>query len=154
MDVCYGHRSEDNDMQDDLIYRQAAIDHWRSIIDATNEDSIYSMGFVDGLEFCINHLSTMPSAQSEVTEEDVKEYCRKRCLSIVDSALLKKYASAQPEQKKGQWIHKGGGSFICSDCGELVGLNTYRSERAGEIFLYCPHCGADMKGGTIHDRLC
>ena len=25
MDVCYGHRSGDNDMQNDLIYRQAAI---------------------------------------------------------------------------------------------------------------------------------
>ena len=50
------------------------------------------------------------------------------------------------EQKTGRWIHKGGGSFICSDCGEMVGLNTYRSERACEIFLYCPHCGARMKG--------
>lgn len=52
----------------------------------------------------------------------------------------------EPERKTGQWIHKGGGSFICSDCGEMVGLNTYRSERACEIFLYCPHCGARMKG--------
>ena len=51
-----------------------------------------------------------------------------------------------PERNTGRWIHKGGGSFICSDCGEMVGLNTYRSERAGEIFLYCPHCGVRMKG--------
>lgn len=50
------------------------------------------------------------------------------------------------EHKTGRWIHKGGGSFICSDCGEMVWLNTYRSERAGEIFLYCPHCGARMEG--------
>ena len=41
------------------------------------------------------------SAQSEVTEEEVKEYCRKRGLSIIDSALLKKYASAQTESR---WI--------------------------------------------------
>lgn len=33
----------------------------------------------------------------EITEEEVKEYCHKRSLCIVDSALLKKYASAQPE---------------------------------------------------------
>ena len=46
-------------------YRQAAIDHFRLIIDATNTDSRYNMGFVDGLEFCISHLSTMPSAQPE-----------------------------------------------------------------------------------------
>ena len=49
----------------DCISRQAAIDHWRLIIDATNTDSGYNMGFVDGLEFCISHLSTMPSAQPE-----------------------------------------------------------------------------------------
>ena len=47
----------------DLIDRQAAIDHWRSIIDATDGGDRYDMGFVDGLEFCISDLSTMPSAQ-------------------------------------------------------------------------------------------
>lgn len=50
---------------DDLISRHAAIEHWRLIIDATSTDSGYNMGFVDGLEFCISHLSTMPSAQPE-----------------------------------------------------------------------------------------
>lgn len=50
----------------------------------------------------------------------------------------------KPERKTARWIHKGGGSFICSDCGEMVWLNTYRSERAGEIFRYCQHCGAYM----------
>lgn len=44
-----------------------------------------------------NCIAILPSAQPEVTEEAVKEYCRKRGLCIVDSALLKKYASAQPE---------------------------------------------------------
>ena len=42
----------------------------------------------------------LPSAQPEATYEQVKEYCRKRCLSIVASELLAKYASlefAQPE---------------------------------------------------------
>ena len=50
----------------DLIERQDAVDHWRRIIDATNTDSRYNMGFVDGLEFCISHLTTMPSAQPEI----------------------------------------------------------------------------------------
>jgi len=54
--------------------------------------------------------------------------------------------AAEPGRKTGRWIHKGGGSFICSDCGEMVGLNVYRSERACEIFRYCPHCGAYMGG--------
>lgn len=47
----------------DLINRQAAIDHWRSIIDATDGGNRYDIGFNDGLEFCISDLSTMPSAQ-------------------------------------------------------------------------------------------
>lgn len=42
-----------------------AIDHFRRIIAATNTDSEYNTGFVDGLEFCISHLSTMLSAQPE-----------------------------------------------------------------------------------------
>lgn len=47
------------------IDADAAIDHFRRIIDATNTDSEYNTGFVDGLEFCISHLSTMPSVQPE-----------------------------------------------------------------------------------------
>ena len=42
----------------------------------------------------------MPDAQPEVTEEDVIEYCCKRHLCIVDSALFKNYEFAQPDQ----WI--------------------------------------------------
>ena len=41
-------------------------------------------------------VEALPSAQPEVTDEAVREYCRKRCLCIVDGALLKKYASTQP----------------------------------------------------------
>ena len=52
--------------------------------------------------FALDKAIEVLSAQQEVTEEEVKEYCRKRCLSIIDSALLKKYVSAQPER--------------CSDC--------------------------------------
>ena len=50
---------------DDLINRQAATEYFQRIIDATNTDGRYNLGFIDGLEFCINHLSTMPSIQPE-----------------------------------------------------------------------------------------
>ena len=50
---------------DDLISRQSAIDHFRSIIDATGIAEKYNEGFVDGLEFSVAHLSTMPSVQPE-----------------------------------------------------------------------------------------
>ena len=52
-------------MTDDLISRQAAIDHLRNIIDATATDNEYNEGFYDGLEFCVNTLATTPSVQPE-----------------------------------------------------------------------------------------
>ena len=52
-----------------LIDTDAAIEHWRRIVDATSTDSGYNMGFVDGLEFCTSHLSTMPSEQTEMIKE-------------------------------------------------------------------------------------
>ena len=50
----------------DLRSCREAVDHFQLIIDATNTDSRYNEGFVDGLEFCISHLSTMPSVQPEI----------------------------------------------------------------------------------------
>lgn len=60
----------------DTIDRLAAIDHWRSMIDATDGSDRYDMGFIDGLEFCISDLSTMPSAQPfhNITMNDVLKY--------------------------------------------------------------------------------
>ena len=57
----------------------------------------------------------LPSAQPEATYEQVKEYCRRRCLSIVDNGFLAKYASlefAQPEIIK------------CKDCAMRYSLDT------------------------------
>lgn len=71
----------------DLIDRQTAID---ALIERDPS----------GLDSVLNIIRGLPSAQPEVTEEDVIEYCQKRCLCIVDSALFKKYEFAQPEQ----WI--------------------------------------------------
>ena len=59
MDVCCGHRSGDNDMQDDLIYRQAAIDAMDDIANfvcVKDEDYILQ-------EEAIDNLKQLPSAQ-------------------------------------------------------------------------------------------
>lgn len=53
-----------------------------------------------GLDSVLNIIRGLPDAQPEVTEEDVIEYCRKRCLCIVDNASFKQYDFEQPEQ----WI--------------------------------------------------
>ena len=77
----------------DLIDRQEALDCFHDWIDRRGDvHTANEMPEYQAIE-------ALPSAQHEVTEEEVKEYCRKRCLCIVDSALFKKYASAQPEKR-------------------------------------------------------
>jgi hypothetical protein len=53
---------------------------------------------------------------------------------------VKKAKSARPELKKGKWIDKSGGIECawnyCSVCGE----------QAIDLYDFCPHCGADMRG--------
>lgn len=83
----------------DLISRKEATRHLKKRLMETalnnvgikeNADYVYSEMAENRIDIWMDEL---PSAQPEVTEEAVKEYCRKRCLCIVDSALLKKYAS-------------------------------------------------------------
>lgn len=46
------------------------------------------------------------------------------------------------EQKKGRW-EKYARYMICSECD--IGFCYYKNET--HRFRYCPHCGADMRGG-------
>lgn len=79
----------------DLIDRQDAID---ALIKADYEfTGILSEPRARRFEQTINAL---PSALPELTEPTYKQvclYCEKRCLSLIDNGLLKKYESAQPE---------------------------------------------------------
>lgn len=81
-------------MSKDTIYRQDAID----AADRADYTGLAVEDVKKVTDKVVKELKQLPPAQPEVTEEAVKEYCRKRCLCIVDSALLKKYASAQPEE--------------------------------------------------------
>ena len=64
----------------DIISRQTAI------------DAVYKSS---GTGTALKALKALPSAQPEPTLEQIEEYCHKRCLSIVDNALLHKYAQAE-----------------------------------------------------------
>ena len=70
----------------DLIDRQTAMD---ALIERDPS----------GLDSVLNTIRGLPDAQPEVTEEDVIEYCQKRCLCIIDSALFKNYEFERPEQR-------------------------------------------------------
>jgi hypothetical protein len=79
-------------MNDDLISRKAAIDEVKRLHDVAwanwKETRISANTMIDALK-------DLPSAQPEPTLEQIEEYCHKRCLSIVDNALLHKYAQAE-----------------------------------------------------------
>lgn len=52
-------------------------------------------------------IRALSAEQPEVIEEVIKEYCRDRCLCLVDNMLLKKYTFAQPEPIRinlNEWI--------------------------------------------------
>lgn len=59
---------------------------------------------------------------------------------------VEKIPSAEPERKKGKWIHDGrdfphGVDWIhCSVCGKK-GINV-----PADLTSFCPNCGADMRG--------
>lgn len=123
--------------KEDVIYRRAALDivleYDRKLyeyVGTPKDNDMYSFG--RGLLLSLErNLKQLPSVQPEVTEEAVKEYCRKRCLCIVDRALLRKYASAQPDITK------------CGEC-------RHAKERGCALFCefwgkYTPHSGYCFK---------
>ena len=111
MDVCYGNRNRDNDMQNDLISRQDAIDairgadgvvHYWSKQNAIKVLEDLPSAQPERCDDCENFSKTrLLIPQPDITEEDVKEYCRKRCLKIITSDLYhemqERWSSAQPE---------------------------------------------------------
>ena len=53
---------------------------------------------------------------------------------------MRKLPSAEPERKKGTWIHQTKfGRIECDQCGKV-----YRNSFTQKNF--CPNCGADMRG--------
>ena len=48
-----------------LVDTNEAVEHFRRVIEATENNGAYNEGFIDALEFCIATLSTMPTARTE-----------------------------------------------------------------------------------------
>lgn len=66
----------------------------------------------------IDALMQLPPAQPEITEEDVREWCYKRCLTIVDNALYLEMRS--------RWLPPAQPEIIrCKDCKYLDIQGTY-----------------------------
>lgn len=139
----------------DTISRQAALDAIRAISDHGDSVRANALGLA---EYAVEN---MPTVQPEITDEQFKDYCRKRCLSVVTNEFMyevrKMVPSAQP--KRGKWkgynTDKEGwkrtdGSPVfmsCSECNGVV-LNNGSAH-----WNFCPNCGADMRGEADVDGI-
>lgn len=133
-------------MNGDLISRQAAVDevreHRAMYCDNTPE------GFsklpyeekcrVDEIDTMWALLVNLPAA--EPTEEQVKEYCRRRNLALIAGedleTMRRLFLPAKP--RTGEWLD-GCGGMACSCCGFSCDDPYYLGEAN-----YCPNCGARM----------
>lgn len=73
-----------NRQENDIISRQALI---RWIKTECNPYGKPTIDYKSGIKV-IKHLERMPSVQPEPTYEQVMEYCKKRCLSLVANEFL------------------------------------------------------------------
>lgn len=92
----------------------------------------------------------------EPTEEQVREYCHKRCLTLVTAELfneMKARWSAEPV-RHGQWVENNGRyGWYCSQC-KKENNYAYDYNENNVIELqdhYCPNCGAKMDEETEDD---
>ena len=88
----------------DCISRQAAID-------AADRADYTGLAIEDVKRITdevVKEIKQLPSAQPEITEKDVKKYCRKRCLVVLTSDL---YA-----EMKERWSSVQPDIIACGDC--------------------------------------
>ena len=93
-------------------------------------------------------LDHVPSAQSEITEDDVKEYCRKRCLIVVTSdfydEMTRRWASVQPDPNAlEQEYLKGwedGRKNLLEYISRLLSLPSVQPDW-NELTVICDNCG-------------
>ena len=84
-------------MSDDLISRQSTIQVLDNAAEQWNIAEPYHEGMRAGYRNSARLILSLPSAEPEVTEEAVKDYCRKRGLTILTNDYFHKLTSAQPD---------------------------------------------------------
>lgn len=157
----------------DLISRMETVEHLRRVLDATVPITDYDEGYVDGVEFGVSTVSTMPTIQPQSTAGqlndsaqstnlidrqaaiDALQKCRKHCIDPFDSYhidiqdaenQLSKLPTIQPEPHKGHWENDKHDMPRCSQCGYIPEYNRFIDDYYYSD--YCPNCGARMKGAT------
>lgn len=136
---------DNNVTSTDCISRQEAIDTIRQLyLDLATQ------------KYVIDLLKVLPSVapqeSKEITLEDVKGYCKPRCLTIITNEQLyelthPKIKAPEQEPRKGEWLRMSDLSeqeddrYKCSRCGNVI-------HHKSKMYLYtfnswCGRCGCD-----------
>ena len=107
-------------------------------------------GFSDTYDkaMIVDLVDEQPTVDAEPTEEQVKEYCRKRCLVVVTSDMDAPTIEAEPTwHGHWEWNDYGGfGNYHCTVC-RYIPYEKF-SRKFHPDYMYCPRCGAKMDGGN------
>ena len=130
----------------DVIYRQDAIDTCKH-------------AWAKGLEPS-QYIEILPSAQPEQAVKDCRNCKHGKyndyhdtyfCYNAEDCSNWDKWEpSAEPERKKGKWIHKHC-VWFCSKCGENPTKGMRYVQGRDELYDFCPKCGS-YNGGEKDDE--
>lgn len=81
----------------------------------------------------------------KVSEMEIDTKYKMELLGMITAIVMEHdKESANPERKRGKWIHKVEPyAWVCSECGE----ETTSAIMGKPRYQWCPMCGADMKEG-------
>lgn len=103
--------------------------------------------FLEDAKSCAIHsaIEELEQEPREITLEDVKGYCKPRCLTIITNELLyelthPKIKVLEQEPKTGHWILTDDNFVYCSQCED-----SYYPRPIDASWYFCPHCGAKME---------
>ncbi len=151
------------DTTSDTISKTETVEHLRRVLEATVPNTDYDEGFIDGVEFGISTVSTMPTIQPVATDTNTGDtISRQRAIDRfnvirpvdpkkdeytkgIDVGIamcivaVKDQPTAQPEPHEGHWIWVAG-ELMCSKCRTIYSDLYPDYDNA----VACPHCGARM----------
>lgn len=102
---------------------------------------------LDDRERVAQMIESAPTVEVEPTEEQVREYCLKRCLTVVTTELFNEMKARWSNEpvRHGHWEYHTRHQRDCvASCSVCRKRTTFFFKNGTK---YCPFCGAKMDGG-------
>ena len=122
-------------MDNSLVCRQDAITALNHMCSEDEKGITVSRANVDSM------LRSLPPVQPEITQDQLEEYCKKRCLTVITDDLYCKLTSGS--KNTATWlIRKWCDDARCSNCGHTF-KDVYDMDNHDR---FCRFCGRRMEG--------